>query len=335
MYDIIKLNMNIKGGSMYSYSDDSYAAMLLTLSLAPNKDEYARPLLTREYRDLVNIVRSAGMPRIGCLIGKDISALMSLLELPEEEAYRIFVLLSRSVVLSYSLEGFWKSGINIITEFEDDYPVRLKSRAGLFAPPVLFVFGDANELAKPAIGITGISGVATTPKMRSAVDAIERFARESGYRIMTGGEHGVSRAVENSVLNGKSRIISALAGGLTAHLSREEIQKLSASGRLTAVSSVHPGTEPELPQFILRNRLLFSLCEAVFVFTTDNRRGEADAIRSRLCDNVYAYSAYEPNLTLIRKGAAPFDDLGYEAITSMSGHWPESRSEQLSLFDLI
>ena len=327
--------MNIEDGIMYSYSDDSYAAMLLTLSLAPNKDEYARPFSTREYRDLVERVRAAGLYRIGNLIGKDISALMNLLELPEEEAYRIFVLLSRSVVLSYSLEGFWKNGINIITEFENDYPIRLKSRAGVLAAPVLFVSGDADELKKPAIGITGISGVATTEKMKSAVTEIERFANESGYRIMTGGEHGVSRAVENAVLNGKSRLTSALAGSMKQHLLREEIRKLSDEKRFCSLSSEHPETEAALPQYISRNRLLFALCEAVFVFTTDGRRGESEAIKSRLCDNIYVYSPYDPNAAVIKKGAVPFEELCADMLRSMSKHWPESRLEQLSLFDLI
>ena len=41
-----------------NYTDDGYAAMLLTMALSPDREEYARPLSTQEYRALAGAARS-------------------------------------------------------------------------------------------------------------------------------------------------------------------------------------------------------------------------------------------------------------------------------------
>ena len=43
------------------HNDDAYAAMLLTMALSPNKEEYARPLSVQEFRQLERSVGNSGM----------------------------------------------------------------------------------------------------------------------------------------------------------------------------------------------------------------------------------------------------------------------------------
>ena len=117
------------------YCDDAYAAMLLTMTLSANREEYARPLTTLESRKLDASARSGPARTLGHLMGMDISGLMQLLRISEEEAYRIFTLLNRSVQLTYSLEGFMRQGIEVITQFDERYPQRLARRMGESAPP--------------------------------------------------------------------------------------------------------------------------------------------------------------------------------------------------------
>ena len=44
---------------MRVYSDNAYAAMLLTMALSPGKEEYARPYSVQEFRQLEETVRAS------------------------------------------------------------------------------------------------------------------------------------------------------------------------------------------------------------------------------------------------------------------------------------
>ena len=318
-----------------NYSTDSYAAMLLCLALSPNREEYAHPLTTAEYRDICQRAKYSAARHIGGLMGVDISGLMQLLAMREEDAYRIYTLMSRSVQLSYTMEGFAMNGISIITEFDDGYPERLAKRAGEDAPPVIYVYGDPETLNTPSIGILGMSGIKTSAEVRSSIETIAAFAKKAGYRIMAGGELGVSRVMEAYVLDGDSSLTSAMAGGLSDYIVRPETRRLFGEGRLSAISLEHPDALFTIPHAIARNKMLISLSEAVFIFNTDGKRGESDALRHKRSDWIYAWNGYPGNHGLINKGAISFGVLNEKTLTDMTQLWRYSRSEQISLFDLF
>lgn len=318
-----------------AYCAESYAAMLLCLSLSPNKEEYARPLLTAEYRALFERVKASSKRRLSALMNLDISGIMQLLSMPEEEAYRVYILLSRTVQLSYAMEGFAEKGIRIVTEFDDEYPMRLLKRGGPGAPPVFYLYGDAAALAHPAIGILGMSGIKTAAEVRTSVEAIADFSHRAGYRVMTGGERGVSRVTEGFVLPGNGELTAVLGGGLMEYIQRPEIKDLYHAKRLVAISLEHPDALFTNVHAIARNKLLMQLSEAVFVFNTDGKRGEADALRSKASDWIYAWDGYAGNQPLINKGALPFHLLDAHALREMATRWRNSRVEQLDIFNLF
>ena len=318
-----------------TYTADSYAAMLLCLSLSPNREEYARTLTTSEYRDICERAKNSAARHIGGLMNIDISGLMQLLNISEEEAYRIYTLMSRTVQLSYAMEAFAAKGIQIITEFDEGYPERLVKRARNDAPPVIYIHGDPKTLNLPAIGILGISGIKTSNEVRSSIEAISKFAKSAGYRIITGGELGVSRVMEGFICEGDSALTSVLGGDMAEYTARPEIQELYAQNRMTAISLEHPDALFTTAHAIARNKMLISLAEAVFIFNTDGKRGESDAIRTHRSDWIYAWNGYPGNHQLIKKGAISFGTLDEKVLEEMARRWRYSRSEQLSLFDLL
>ena len=318
-----------------NYSADSYAAMLLCLALSPNREEYAHPLTTAEYRDVCRRLKASSASHIGDLMGVDISGLMQLLGMSEEEAYRIFTLMSRFVQLTYTMEGFAMRGIKIITEYDEGYPERLSKRAGQDAPPVIYIYGDASTLDKPSIGILGMSGIKTSAEVRSSIEAIAAFANRAGYRVMAGGELGVSRVMEGYVCDGDCALTSVMAGGLSDYIMRPETKKLYEEGRLSAVSLEHPDALFTIPHAMARNKMLISMAEAVFIFNSDGKRGESDAIRHKRSDWIYAWNGYEGNHGLINKGAISFGLLTEKTLSDMTQLWQSSRSEQLSMFDIF
>ena len=318
-----------------NFSDDAFVTMLLSVALSPNREEYARPLSTQELRRLEDRVRESRLHRLGRLMNVDISGLMVQLDISEEEAYRIYTLLNRGVQLSYALENYQRQGIELVTRCDDNYPQRPRRRMAATVPPVFYCCGNAALLHKPMLAIVGISGVKTSPEVREAIEFLVRGAVRLGYAILTGGELGVSRVAQGVVSQCGGTLIEVLGGGMFEHIREEGIADLLAEGQAAVISLEHPEALFTVSHAIARNKLLFSLAEAAFVFNTDGKRGELDALRSRYCDWIYAWTGCAANHGLIARGAIPVTDVPSLKLDELSRHWKGGDSEQLSLFDIL
>ena len=317
------------------YCDDAYAAMLLTLALSPDREEYARPLSTQEFRRLDAGLRACDLPGPGRLLGMDISGLMQLLRIPEDEALRLFTLLNRSVQLTYALESFLQEGIELLTQYDERYPRRLVQRLGETAPPVFYVAGNVDLLQAPLLAICGISGVKTSPVVRSSVRQLVEQADRLDYAVATGGELGVANLALSQIAEGKGRAVNILGGNLREHVRTPAFKALNAEGRVLDVSLEHPDALFTVSHAAARNQVLFALSEVAFIFNTDGKRAESEALRDRICDFIYAWDGHPANQALIVKGAVPFPSAEVLDFDELKRRWLSSRSEQLSLFDML
>lgn len=318
-----------------NYSDDAFVTMLLTMALSPNKEEYARPYGNQELKRLEEKVHKSDLHRIGRLMNVDIGGLMFKLDISEEEAYRIFTLLNRSVQLTYTVENYLRQGIEVVSCYNDEYPQRLKRRMEDALPPVFYRCGNAELLSRPMLAIVGISGVKTSPEVRDSIDTLVRNAVRLGYVILTGGELGVSRVAMNLTMEYGGDLVEVLGGDMSGHVHEDGIAEMLAMGRAAVISLEHPESLFTVSHAIARNKLLFALAEAAFVFNTDGKRGELDAIRNRYCDWIYAWTGYANNQQMIARGAIPASNIPEMDIDSLSRHWKNSQSEQISLFDVF
>ena len=327
----VKWNM----GSGMNYSNDAFVTMLLTMALSPNREEYARPYATQELRRLEARMHAAGMYHLGQLMNVDIGGLMLKLDISEEEAYRLYTLLNRSVQLSYSLESHLKQGIEVVTCCDQDFPERLRRRMGEAAPPMFYRCGSDALLSRPMLGIVGISGVKTSTEARAGIEALVRNGVRLGYTILTGGEMGVSRIACNLALECGGTLVEVLGGDMLEHIHEDGISEMLAMGRATVVSLEHPEALFTVSHAIARNKLLFSLAEAAFIFNTDGKRGESDAIRNHYCDWIYAWQGWPGNQPLITRGAIAAGNIAGMDFDALSAHWKDSESEQMNIFDML
>ena len=318
-----------------AYTSDAYATMLLTMALSPNREEYARPYSTQEFFRLEQRVRESSMHSIGDLVGVDISGLMIRLNISEEEGYRIYTLLNRSVQLGYAIENFLLKGIDVITAYNEEYPERLSRKMRSAAPPFFYRAGNVDLIGKPAIAVVGISGIKTTPEVRDGVVALVRSAVQLGYTVITGGELGVSRVVASAVLENGGTMIDVLGGNMFEHMEYEPLAQLLSEGRMAVLSVEHPEAMFTVSHAIARNKILFALSDAAFICNTDNKRGETDALHNHYCDWIYALSSYPANNTLISRGAIPIADLRKFNLEETSRHWRGSQAIQMNIFDLL
>ncbi|MBQ8110757.1 MAG: DNA-processing protein DprA [Clostridia bacterium] len=317
------------------HTDDAYAAMLLTMALSPNKEEYARPLSVQEFRRFEAAARASSYKSIGRLMEMDISGLMIYLGLSEEEGYRVYTLMHRGVQLTYAMEGFAAQGIEVVTQYDEAYPERLERKLGQNAPPCFYLCGDAKLLGGPAVAIAGIGGVRTTDEARRDLAALVGGAIERGYGIITGGEPGVARVTAAMAAEQGGRLLEILGGDMCERLKDDALAQMIAEGRAAVLSQEHPDALFTVNHAIVRNRALFSLADAAFIFSTDGRRGEVDAIQNHTCDWVYAWKGFPGNGQLIARGAVPFGQLDGAKLDEMSRHWSSSGGEQLSFFDML
>lgn len=318
-----------------NYSDNAFATMLLTMALSPNREEYARPYSVQEFRKLEEMVRASNLHQLGRLLNVDISGLMMYLGISEEEAYRVFTLLNRSVQLTYALENRLNEGIEVVTVYDENYPQRLACRMRTCAPPFFYRCGASELLNQRAVAIVGISGVKTTGEVREGIERLVRDVVQLGYAVITGGELGVSRVAANAVMQCGGTLVDILGGSMQEHIHSDGIAEMIAAGQAAAISTEHPEAMFTVSHAIARNKLLFSLADAAFIFNTDGKRGETDALHNRYCDWIYAWDGYPGNQALMARGAIPVHDLRNLDLTDMSRRWESACSEQINMFDML
>ena len=318
-----------------NYTDDGYAAMLLTMALSPDREEYARPLSIHEYRRLEAGARASQYRGVGGLLKADISGLMLYLGLTEAEAFRAFTLLQRTVQLSYALEGFGREGIEVVTCYDAEYPDRLRNRLREAAPAFFYRCGEAALLQRPAIAIVGIGGVKTEKDQRQAATALVERAIASGYAVITCGEMGISRLAAQAAAQREGKVLNVLGGGLRSHIGEEANAVQIAMGHGAAVSAEHPDAPFNAGQRAARNRILFALADAAFVFNTDGRRSEQEAMQNHYCDWIYAWENNPECAMLISKGAKPLRSVESLDFDARRQHWSSSDAAQISIFDLF
>ena len=130
-------------------------------------------------------------------------------------------------------------------------------------------------------------------------------------------------------------MLDVLGGGMTKHIHSDGVAELIAMGCGAAISLVHPDAPFTVPHAIARNKALFSLADAAFIFNTDGRRGETDVLQNRYCDWVYAWEGDPGSKALITRGAIPMGSVKNTDFADMSRHWNSSSAEQLNIFDLL
>ena len=316
---------------MIEHNDDAYVMMLLTMPLSPLSDGSLSPLRAEEFARLISMLEQNGLaPRH--LLGQDVAGLQRLLHFSEEFAYRLCLLLSRQLILGRLIEDCLASGTEIVTPFDRQYPESIVKRLGVCQSPVLFLRGDPALLTAPSVGITGISGIRTTPDMRRGLEKLVTRAAIGGFGLITGSEAGVCRLAAGFALENDGRVVCALTGGLNDFAADSGHAYAIKSGNMAVFSPAHPAAQPGAGLLPLRNRLIFCLSRAAFVLTSDGRKSETETIRRHLCDHNYLLvgSSLPLNESLRQKGFTEVSDLSALDIDRLKDDWQGPQVEQIS-----
>jgi len=160
-------------------------------------------------------------------------------------------------------ESIEKSGIKIMTFFDDSYPKFLKE---IYDPPlILYYKGEIKKEDEKAIGVVGTRKVTGYGKL-----VTEKFTKglvAVGLTIVSGLARGVDSVAHWTAVREGGRTIAVLGGGLNNIYPPENIKLVDQIiWEKGAVMSEFPPDYPSLPgNFPARNRIISGLSKAVLV----------------------------------------------------------------------
>lgn len=173
-------------------------------------------------------------------------------------------------LLNKELVSAQKSGVNIITIFDGNYPQRLKD---IHSPPiVLYIKGGLKEEDGFSLGIVG-SRRASFYGLASA----EKFACElssAGITIVSGMARGIDSFAHKGALKAGGRTVACLGSGLN-NIYPPENKELSGqiAKNGAVISEFALNTKPLKENFPRRNRLISGLSMGILVVEAARNSG--------------------------------------------------------------
>lgn len=320
------------------HNDDAFATILLTSQVTPHREELVKPLSVSEYHQLREDVQASRLLSLGALINLDMSGIMLQLGVTEREAYRLCILLARTLPLSISLEGFYDADIDVVTIEDKPYPENMRARLGRKAPPLIYFSGRQELFRYPSVAVLG-----SLPPIGGAEERVRSFVQdavENGFVIITDGADGLGRIAEEEAFLCDGRIIEVLSDSLAERVKRKRIAQMLKERRILLLSSVHPETPYIRSNALTRNKYIYALALAAVVFAADENRGSTwegatEALRNRWNDFIYAWDTdlYSGNRALVARGAMKYGSSGNTSFEQMMQAWHSAAAEQICMFD--
>jgi len=163
-----------------------------------------------------------------------------------------------------------RQGVRILFLGESLYPPQLASLED--APPLLFLRGRAELLARPAVALVGARNASGNGR-RFAEQLAQGLARK-GLSVVSGLARGIDAAAHEGALAGGGDTVAVVAGGADIVYPPEHgdlSRRIAEAGAILAEMPL--GTLPQARHFPRRNRLISGLSQAVVVVEAAPRSG--------------------------------------------------------------
>ncbi|MBQ7942827.1 MAG: DNA-processing protein DprA [Lachnospiraceae bacterium] len=137
------------------FSNNAMSAILLCSHIGISSEDSVKPFSLGEWSGFIDKVLEAKCEP--SVILQENTGVLQEMNYTEEQIKRIQKLISRAV--AFELDNLAKKGINVVTQFDSDYPILLKRRLKRKTPPVLFYVGNIDLAKKIGIVIVGSRNV--------------------------------------------------------------------------------------------------------------------------------------------------------------------------------
>jgi DNA processing protein len=167
-------------------------------------------------------------------------------------------------------ERVYKTGVQVITLQDDDYPVNLRQIDA--PPPLLYVRGALQPNDSWAVAIVGTRRASVYG--REVAHSLSRDLAGSGVTVVSGLALGVDTVAHKSAVENDGRTIAVLGSGVDQIYPPENrglAQQIAEHG---AIISEYPlGTRADANNFPPRNRIISGLSRGVVIVEAGERSG--------------------------------------------------------------
>lgn len=291
------------------FSDNAMSAILLCSYLGIDNDDALKPLTLTEWNELLDRVSRQGQ-QPSVVMGQNQSFLRES-GYSQEYIERIKRLLSRGGTLAFKLNDLAGKGIDIVTQFDGDYPVLMKRKLKRKTPPVLFYCGDIGLAKKIGIGVAGSRNV-DEAGIRFTQKLVEKAAAER-LMVYSGGAKGVDGVAERTAVESGGAAVSFVAESMISKISKKDILDAIISKKCLLLSDVKPDAGFSAARAMNRNKYIYTSSYGTFVVASDYKKGGTWTGATEAMKNewtrvlVWNHKEYEGNGRLIEKGAIPYE----------------------------
>ncbi|MDP9244410.1 MAG: DNA-processing protein DprA [Chloroflexota bacterium] len=299
--------------------DRSLAALLLTDRLV---DGEAEPLSPGEFWSLLDRIDDPSR-----LLGLDAEATAERIAGTKLGAERIQRLLGRATALAFELERRERSGLHVLSPFDEGYPARLRDRLGAAAPAVLYAVGSLELMQQDGLGIVGSRDV--SPAGAEAARTAATAAAERSLPVVSGRAKGVDQIAMSAAIEAGGTVVGILADSLDRRLKDPDMRRAVSEGSVCLVTPYKPDLGFSVANAMGRNKLIYALSQVTLVVASDLGRGgtwegATEALR-RGYGAVAVWSgegAGPGNDALVERGGSPI-----RAIQEIFDAWADMASE--------
>ena len=223
------------------------------------------------------------------------------------------------------------AGARMVCHGEAAYPAHLADLAD--APPVLWVQGDLDLLARPMVALVGARN-ASSLGLRMTRRLAEGLA-EAGYVVVSGLARGIDAAAHEAAM--PTGTVAVQAGGVDVDYPPENARLAADMRQRGAVLSEQPmGCVPQARHFPLRNRIVSGLALAVVVVEAAARSGSlitareaADQGREVLAVPGHPFDARAAGCNLLIRDGATLVRGPADVVEALGHARPAERAEVL------
>lgn len=277
---------------------------LLTATLTSHLMDDAKPLGSPLWRKVREFVReTADAERLASwarerLLPADAATVLARLELLEP--------------MEKLLARLASEGIEVVTEFDGEYPQRLFERLKDKHPSMFFIAGLRSLLNAESIGVVGSRDVDDEGKAFARAVAAEAVA--NGKAIVSGGARGIDLESMRAALDEGGTTVGFLADSMVKLVQRPQMQQFLEDGRVCLATSFSPSAGFQVGNAMARNKYIYGHSLATVVVATAAQSGgtwtgATEAMKMRLCPVLVRVTPDAPdgNLQLSRLGATPIE----------------------------
>jgi DNA processing protein len=198
--------------------------------------------------------------------------------------YQEFSNLNRVKVLEQELNYLNKENIKILTRQDELYPQVLLE---ITTPPtILYIKGDISGLEN-ALAIVGTRKY--TPYGARVAEKLSRELSEAGIPIISGLALGIDSIAHKGCLDGKSKTIAVLGGGIAPEALYPKTNQSLANAIIirggALISEFPPKSKPRRENFILRNRIVSGLARGILIIEAPIKSGTMTTVKYALEQN--------------------------------------------------